>query len=111
MRDNDMFDDFMEYKMSSSNSSDPDSESDESFPTLNTSCRTSYRSNPAAHQADHTARNSSSANHGDSGTVFSTLIMLFVVLSFLSGSLPVNGVTGIMALICAGVLVVQFLGS
>ena len=111
MRDNDMFEDFMEYKMSSSDSADSEHESDENFPTLNTSYSTSYRSSSTTHQANNTPRNSAPVNHGDSGRVISTLIMLFVVLSFLSGSLPINGVTGIIALICAGILVVRFLGG
>lgn len=109
MPDNELFNDFMEYKMSSSNSSDSDIASDETFPTLNTSYRPSSRSSSTTQQVNHTARNSSPANRGDSGRAISTLIMLFVVLSFLSGRLPINGVTGIIALICAGILVVRFL--
>lgn len=115
MSSNDLFDDFMEYKMSSVTSSDKGSDEDGKFPTLQTSNRAPYKSTSTLQEnTRRTNNNDNYASHvktNDTSRLISTVIMLFIVLSFISGKLPVNGVTGILALICAGILVFRFLKS
>ena len=102
----DWFNDFMEYKMSSSSSSD-ENNADDVFPTLSTPNGTSYRST-SAQQTNGTYKSLHSST-SDNGRMIATIILLFVVLSFLSGNLPINGVTCIIALICAGILFLRLM--
>ena len=103
----DWFNDFMEYKMSSSNSSDENNSDDDVFPTLSTPNGTSYRSTSA--QQTNSTYKSSHSSTSDNERMISTIILLFVVLSFFSGNLPINGVTCIIALICAGILLFRLM--
>lgn len=76
---NDWFDDFMDYKMSSSGSSSSNS-------------------------------NFSSGNK-PGGFRIPTWLYVIAILGIISGELPVNGFTVILALVFAGIVLVRILGS
>ena len=76
---NDWFDDFMDFKMSSSNSS---------------SSGSGFHS-----------------GHKLGGGRIPTWVFVIVILAIISGELPVNGFTVLLAVVLAGVVLVRVLGS
>ena len=76
---NDWFDDFMDYKMSSSNSTS---------------------SGP-----------SSSPRHCSGGTRIPTWVFVIAILGIISGDLPINGITVLLAIVFAGIVLVRVLNS
>ena len=76
---NDWFDDFMDYKMSSSSSS--------------------------------SSGTTPSHRYSSSGTRIPTWVYVIAILAIVSGELPVNGFTVLLAIIFAGIALVRFLGS
>ena len=76
---NDWFDDFMDYKMSSPNSSS---------------------SGP-----------SSSPRHSSGRTHIPTWVFVIAILGIISGDLPINGFTVLLATVFAGIVLVRVLNS
>lgn len=76
---NDWFDDFMDYKMSSSNSS--------------------------------SSRPSSSPRPSSGGAHIPTWIFVIAILGIISGDLPINGFTVLLAIVFAGIVLVRVLNS